>query len=188
MRGEAFEREVFERLCRLHGSGQLGLAPGNCRIYRQHDYYSSPRKSPIRADVSVELFRPSATEPYLVWIWECKDYGSRGVPVKDVEVLHSKVLQLGASRTKGTLATRSYVQKGGYNLAREYGIGIVRVLSGDESSWILESNAAGSACEASQWFEATTLPEASSADAVCVSVHGVLVHGIGPFLRHEMIS
>lgn len=57
------------------------------KVFLHKGYWSRVRGKPITMDVSLELDRRGAGEPYLVWIWECKDYHHR-VPVDDVEEFH----------------------------------------------------------------------------------------------------
>ncbi|MGG6293569.1 restriction endonuclease [Leptolyngbya sp. AN02str] len=79
----------------------------------------------IKFDVSIEVFRKGATIPYLIWVWECKNY-TKKVPVDDVEEFHAKLNQIGANRTKGTLITPSGFDESALQFARSEGIGLWR--------------------------------------------------------------
>lgn len=137
-RGEAFEREIMLRVeCELQG-GHLGIHPSSACVYHRRRYHSPARNSDIVVDVSIELFRPGADQPYLVWIWECKDYG-HAVPVDDVEEFHSKLTQIGSSRTKGTIASRNGFQESAIEVARTWGIGLVRMQPDGSLFRLLES-------------------------------------------------
>ena len=78
-------------------------------------------------DVSLELYRRGASKPYLVWIWECKDYRHR-VPVDDVEEFHTKLEQIGLHKTKGTIVCRNGFQASTIRVAEAYGISLARIL------------------------------------------------------------
>lgn len=125
--GEAFEQEVRELLEYEISQGDLGINPQLARVFLHKSYWSSIREKPITMDVSVELYRRSATEPYLVWILECKDYQHR-VPVDDVEEFHTKLEQIGLHKTKGTVVCRNGFQKSAVKVAMAYGIGLIRIL------------------------------------------------------------
>jgi hypothetical protein len=118
--------------------GHLGIHPSSARVYHHRAYHSPARKTDIIVDVSIELFRPGADQPYLVWIWECKDY-RHAIPVDDVEEFHAKLTQIGPSRTKGTIASRSGFQASAIEVARTWGIGLVHMQSDGSLTRLLES-------------------------------------------------
>lgn len=104
--------------------GKLGLDPKCTRIFHRKSYPSRDRGRNIVFDVAIEVSRPGAPQPYLVWVWECKDY-SRKVPVDDVEEFHAKLEQVGVHKTKGTMisvtefqvSARAYAKAKGISLA-----------------------------------------------------------------------
>ena len=110
-------------------NGNLGIDPSCAIVRRKPKYYSRDRKSEITFDVSIELCRKmtpaSSPNPYLIWIWECKNYRHQ-VPVDDVEEFHSKLNQVGAVRTKGTMITPIGFDNGVLEFARSKGIGLWR--------------------------------------------------------------
>lgn len=108
-KGESFEIEVYDMLNDILET-EFGLSPKIASVYHKKGYYSKDREKDIITDVSIELKRPNATEPFLIWIWECKDYAHR-VPIDDVEEFHSKLEQIGMDKTKGTVAARSEFQE-----------------------------------------------------------------------------
>lgn len=137
-KGEAFELEIKQRLeSELH-SGLLGIEPSAARVFHRKRYYSSVRRSDIIVDISVEIMRPGVDEPFLIWIWECKDYSHR-VPVDDLEEFHSKLGQIGSSLTKGTVASRNGFQEAAISVARSWGIGLVRMQPDGTLMRLLES-------------------------------------------------
>lgn len=124
--GQRFETEIEGFLRAELKRGRLGLNKKHAKVFRNKGYHSSLRGKPIVVDVSLELTRPGASEPYFIWIFECKDYGNR-VPVGDVEVFHAKLEQLGMHRIKGTIACRNGFQRGAVDAARGWGIGLLRM-------------------------------------------------------------
>jgi hypothetical protein len=107
--------------------GKLGIDPRAASMHCHKAYPSSAGRSPIVVDVAIEIRRESGVSPYLVWVWECKDY-RRLVPVDDVEEFHGKLEQLGVHRTKGTIICRTGFQKGALTTAEHWGIGLARLL------------------------------------------------------------
>lgn len=128
------EREVTAALQR----GDLGLAPNSAQVFRGKKYYSRDRSADIVVDVSIEVFREGVDVPWLVWIWECKDYTS-AVPVDDVEEFHAKLEQIGADKTKGTIITSSTFQSGAVAFAKAKGIGLVRRAPDGSTIFLLEA-------------------------------------------------
>jgi hypothetical protein len=125
--GGAFEQEVKELLEYYINQGDFGVNPQLARVFFHKGYWSRAREKPITMDVSVELYRQGATDPYLVWIWECKDYQHR-VPVDDVEEFHTKLEQIGLHKTKGTIVCRNGFQESAVRVAEAYGISLARIL------------------------------------------------------------
>ncbi len=80
--------------------------------------------STIKIEVSLEAFRQDATEPFLIWLWECKHRGTREVEVGDVRELHSKIQEIGVGRAKGSLVTTIGFQDGAIKLAQSIGISL----------------------------------------------------------------
>jgi hypothetical protein len=123
-----FESFVFDLVKRCIRKGNYGLRVRNCRVFRAKRY-SAPNRGPggtIQTDVSVEVFHRGASHPWLLWVWECKDYKGQ-VPVSDVEEFHAKLEQLGSDRTKGTIISRNGFQRGAVEYARAHGIGLARI-------------------------------------------------------------
>ncbi len=91
--GIPFELVIKDSLEAEIRRGDLGLVPRLTKIFHHKAYYSRDRNSEIVTDFSGELFRKDATDPFLVWGWECKDYSYK-VPVDDVEEYHPKLEQI----------------------------------------------------------------------------------------------
>jgi hypothetical protein len=136
--GDAFELEVYGRLELELQTGGLGILPAAARVFHRKGYHSPARRGDIIFDVAVEVSRPGADSPYLIWVWECKDYGHR-VPVDDVEEFQKKLEQIGPSRAKGTIISRNGFQQGAFNVARTWGIGLVKLPQSGTLERLLES-------------------------------------------------
>lgn len=83
-------------------------------------------------DASIEVVPPGATEPVLVWIWECIDYG-HSVPVDDVEEFHAKLEQVGVHETPGGIASRSGFDQGAVACAAGWKIALAHFATTEES-------------------------------------------------------
>lgn len=124
-KGEDYEKEVADMVEDELRLGAFGLDPNLGRVIRKPSYFSRDRKRNISFDVSIEVCRKGMADPYLIWIWECKNY-SHSVPVDDVEEFHAKLGQVGADRTKGTMISPIGFDSGSLEFARSKGIGLWR--------------------------------------------------------------
>ena len=136
--GKAFEQEVKRLLEHELERGKLGIIPGCTKVFHRKGYWSKDRGNEIVTDVSVEVSREVGVEPYLIWIWECKDYQGQ-VPVGDVEEFHGKLEQIGLHKTKGTIACRNGFQKSARSYAEAMGIGLARILPSGSIIRLLEA-------------------------------------------------
>jgi len=126
--GESFELRVKALIEAELQDGSLGLSSAHTKVYHRRGYWSKDREREIIVDVAIESCRPGESEPFLIWVWECKDYGSDAVPVDDLEEFHSKLEQLQQHRMKGTCITRKGFQSGAITYAKSKGISLARVL------------------------------------------------------------
>ena len=126
-KGSAFETGVFQVLARELHSGRLGLLSSKAQVYQKKAYYSRDRQAFITTDVSIEISLEPGSTPLLIWIFECKDYGGP-IPVDDLEEFHAKLQQIGDHNTKGTIVTRTALQRGALAFAMSKGIGVIRLL------------------------------------------------------------
>ena len=118
-----FERLAMKLVRKELCKGNLGLDPKLAKIRYKPAYFSRDRKKEIIFDFSIEVRRNGAVLPFLIWIWECKNYTHR-VPVDDVEEFHAKLEQVGADKTKGSMITRLGFDKGSSEFAVSKGIGL----------------------------------------------------------------
>ena len=125
--GETLESQVERSLEYELRHGKLGLNSALASVLRHKAYFSKDRGKNITFDVVIELRLPMAADPWLIWVWECKDL-ARLVTVDEVEEFHGKLEQIGVHRAKGTLACRNGFQDGTVAYAKSKGIGLARIL------------------------------------------------------------
>lgn len=126
VKGASFEARVFRYLEEDINSGDYGISPGTVDLKRLPKYHSKERNSYIQVDIALELYRRGASEPFLIWVWECKNY-SKPIPVDDIEEFDAKLQQIGANKTKGTIVSAGSFQKSAVQYAKSRGIGLVRL-------------------------------------------------------------
>jgi Restriction endonuclease len=137
-KGKDYEIEVASLVQKMVDEGELGIMPELAKIKRKPSYYSRDRQKDIIFDVSIEVSRKNAPEPYWIWIWECKNY-SHKVPVDDIEEFHAKINQVGADRTKGAMITPIGFDSGALEFATSKGIGLWRWVPWDSPVSIRDS-------------------------------------------------
>jgi hypothetical protein len=136
-KGRTFELQVKAMLEDELNRGKLNISPQGAKVFWQKGYWSRDRDKPIIVDVSIEVYREGADAPYLVWVWECKDYGGL-VPVDDIEEFHAKLEQIGLHRTKGTVVCKNGFQSRARKYAESKGISLVRILPDGSMIRIME--------------------------------------------------
>jgi hypothetical protein len=120
---QCFENEVFEAVKKALSAGYFPF-DGETKVVRAADYPGLTPGSTIKIEVALEAYRSGATEPFLIWLWECKDKSARKVDVGEVRELHSKLQEIGVSRAVGSLVTTNGFQKGAIELAKKLGISL----------------------------------------------------------------
>ncbi len=134
--GTSLEQEVFRTVNRLIENGRFPFQAAQCKVFLNKKYYSKDRDGDLETDVSVEVYIGEASEPFLIWVWECKDYG-KGISVDELEEFHAKLEQIGADNTKGTMITsRGYYQAGSIKYAKAKKIGLARLLPDDQVHFV----------------------------------------------------
>ena len=121
--GEAFEKRVFGAVTQLLTSGQLGIVPACCSVFRGKGYYSRDRKRAIHVDISIEVRRPGAKQLTLLWVWECKDYSSP-VPPGDIEEFVAKLNQIAGKNVKGAVVSSGGFVASALNYAKAQGLAV----------------------------------------------------------------
>ena len=130
-KGNAFENRVFAAITNELGNERLGLSPKSASAFQKKGYYSRDRDTDIIVDISIEVWLPDADRWSLLWVCECKDYGS-AIPVDDVEEFKAKLDQIAGANKKGVMAVTGALQQGALKYARANGIGIVRLLPNEQ--------------------------------------------------------
>jgi tetratricopeptide (TPR) repeat protein len=121
--GEEFEVKAYEAIKKAIENKDLGLDPEQCKVLFHPKYFSRDRNREITVDIAIEVYSREQSQPSIIWIWECKDY-LYPIPVKVIEEFHSKLEQIGADKTKGTLLSSSVLQHSALNYAISKGIGV----------------------------------------------------------------
>jgi hypothetical protein len=170
--GEALEIQVKRMLEFDLQEGKLGLTPGTAQIFHHKAYFSKDRSSDIVFDIVIEVRRPNASEPWLVWIWECKDE-TRAVAVDEVEEFASKLQQIGVHGVKGTMASRNGFQQSAVQYAKSKRIGLLRQLADGTTIRLLE--AVRTVSDASVLF-GLTHPDTRN---LCSMTYGLSSSGLG---------
>lgn len=122
----SFEDEVFDAIKRALTSGILPLSEP-AKVRRNAEYAAHSTGNKIKIEIAIEAFRRDASEPFLIWLWECKHKVNREVEVGDVRELHSKIQEIGVSRASGSIVTTLGFQSGAINLAESLGISLFRL-------------------------------------------------------------
>jgi hypothetical protein len=138
-KGATYEFDVAQAVENELASGSFGLNPAQAKVRRNPSYFSRDRQKDIVFDVSVEVSREGAAQPYWVWVWECKNY-DHVVPVDDAEEFHAKLEQIGADRTKGTMITPVGFAKGTIEYAKAKGIGLWRYIPAGSLLCLMEDS------------------------------------------------
>lgn len=136
--GESLELQIKRILEDQIATGELGFDAAHAKVFHRKAYFSRDRNKDIIFDVVVEITREGATEPWLVWILECKDL-TRPVAVDEVEEFSAKLQQIGVHGTKGTIASRNRFQEGSLEFARAKRIGLLRLLPDGSVIRLLEA-------------------------------------------------
>src|ERR1700733_13548989 len=119
----SFEDKVCNALRRALSTGYFPFIE-TTKVRRGAEYPVLSSGSTIKIEVSLEAFRQNATEPFLIWLWECKHRSTREVEVGDVRELICKIHEIGIGRAKGSLVTTIGFQDGAIELAKSVGISL----------------------------------------------------------------
>jgi Zn-dependent peptidase ImmA (M78 family) len=138
-KGDAFEEEVFNLLKNYINSGNFWLNPKFCKFYRKKKYYSKKREGYIVVDISIECFLDGKDDYSQLIVIECKDYKSK-VPVDDIEEFESKLHQISGVNVKGIFASRTPYQSGAFQVAKNIGMALIRILPEEKIDWVLQRN------------------------------------------------
>ena len=181
-----FEDEVFNAV--RQGVLDNGFCvPSRASVFRKKSYFSASRNAKIEFEIAIEAYDEGATQPSLIWIWECKHHANQNkrVEVKDVAYLQQQLNELGPSRFKGSIVTTSGFQSGAENLAKTAGISLftfekrlVRVTQFDCSGNEFDKEVVGAIYSIDFGGKTKNSIFESLEDVV---FKGLMAHGIGPY-------
>ena len=160
----------------------LGVHAGSATVYHRKKYYSEARKADITVDVSIEVIMAGTERPFLIWIWECKDY-SRSVGIDDIQEFDAKLQQIGANNTKGTVITRRGFQRSAIEYAKSRGIGLARLIDEGRVTDVMHSLYAATPMvsaeeekEERQRYATAVMGEDTQANSSCMAA-GITLEG-----------
>lgn len=120
---EHFEDEVAAYIERELDRGNLGFLPKRAQMVRPAKYKARDTGETVTFELAIELMEPGNPNPTQVWIWECKHYPHRKVPVKDLRKFADELGQLSLP-VKGTVVTPVGYQNGARKIADARGVAI----------------------------------------------------------------
>jgi Zn-dependent peptidase ImmA (M78 family) len=143
VKGDTFEIYAQSLIVKSIDNDEFGISPKHAKVFRKKGYYSDIRKKEIIFDLSIEIWPPNAERCSIIYLIECKDYSTKGVPVGDVENFLYKVREIKNSHgndalgIKGAFISNSTFQEGACNIAKEVGLMIIEVSNDSNLNIIL---------------------------------------------------
>src|SRR5690606_15306075 len=99
--------------------------PDQCTIHRKKKYPCTLTNRGIEIDIAIEVRRKGATTPALLVFIECKNY--KNIVQEEVVNSFSNTLsRVSEHNTKGYVVFPSKVAKSTIELAKKYGIGVIK--------------------------------------------------------------
>lgn len=126
-KGLIYENFAFNYFSALIEQHFFGFSPEQCRLTQQKPFFSKDREKNIFFDLVLEIFLPHQTEPFLIFVIECKNYNHK-VPVDDIEEFASKVDQIRFQKISPICITTVGFQSGGLTFAKNRGITLWKVV------------------------------------------------------------
>ena len=115
-----FEDDVFRAVKLAARHGIIPVISGQTKFLRKAKYPTASGE--IEIEIAVEAYAKGAIEPCMIYLVECKRKGKRKVEIGDVQILHTKVQQIGLGRTSAMMVTTNGYQKGALDFAANCGI------------------------------------------------------------------
>lgn len=122
-----FKDRVFRAIVQVLQTDQLGLSPESGRIFRQKTYAAGAHC----ADISIELWPPTADHWSLLLVCQCTDDGEP-ITACDIAAFKTELDRIAGARKKGVAVSCGAVHESTLNYAQEHGLGIVRLLPDDQ--------------------------------------------------------
>ncbi|MEG2299733.1 MAG: ImmA/IrrE family metallo-endopeptidase [Acinetobacter sp.] len=126
-KGLIYENFAFNYFSALIEQHFFGFSPDQCRLTQQKPFFSKDREKNIFFDLVLEIFLPHQTEPFLIFVIECKNYNHK-VPVDDIEEFASKIDQIRFQKISPICITTVGFQSGGLTFAKNRGITLWKVV------------------------------------------------------------
>ncbi len=128
-KGDELEREFYEYLTSQKHADNLILGSYNsrlCTIHRKKKYPCNlVAGRNIEIDVSIELRRKGAKDPFLLILIECKNY-KNAVQEDVVNGFSNTIRRISDHNTKGYVVFPSKIAQSAVILAQKYGIGVIK--------------------------------------------------------------
>jgi Zn-dependent peptidase ImmA (M78 family) len=152
-KGDSFELYAYELIVKSIENDEFGIAPKFAKVFRKKAYYSDVRKKEIIIDLSIEIWPPNSKRYSIVYLIECKNYSTKGVPVGDIENFLYKIREIKNSHgndalgVKGAFISNSTFQESAFNIAKDVGLMLIEVSKDSElniklhKAKIVENNA-----------------------------------------------
>jgi len=134
-KGDKLEDKVYDLLKELLDNDEYYLNRKQSQIFKKKEYYSENRKSDIELDVTIESYLPNAEKYSTLHVFECKNLNKNVTP-DDIEEFDSKLNQIGKHNTKGIMVSIKGFSKSTYNLAKSWGIGLLRIKNSNQLDWV----------------------------------------------------
>src|SRR5690606_25404186 len=119
-KGHVYEHFAYEYFNSLIKQGYFHFPVTQCRLTKQKPFYSKDREKNIYFDLVLEIFLPNQSDPFLIFVIECKNYNHK-VPVDDIEEFASKVDQIRYQKISPICITTVGFQSGGLTFAKNRG-------------------------------------------------------------------
>lgn len=135
-KGPEYENFAFDYFLALIEQRFFGFSPEQCKLTPQKPFYSKDRGKNIFFDLVLEIFLPNQTDPFLIFVIECKNYNHK-VPVDDIEEFASKIDQIRFQKISPICITTIGFQSGGLTFAKNRGITLWKVIKTSENPEII---------------------------------------------------
>jgi Zn-dependent peptidase ImmA (M78 family) len=125
-KGNKLEDALYRYLLDQQERGEMVFGahlPSQCKIFKKKRYGEGRRS--IQFDIVIEVYRVGRDTAHCYIVFECKNYAG-AVPEKDIAVFSNQLVRTFPHSAKGIVVIASRLQSGAKDLARGYGMGIVK--------------------------------------------------------------
>ena len=107
---DLFEDQSYNLIINAINKWELAIPFTNIKIFKKKKYYSKEREKDIIFDLAIELWPKDATKYSILYLIECKNYGTKKVQVWDIESFESKIQQVAKHNWKWIFISNSWYQ------------------------------------------------------------------------------